>query len=144
MVWLTRLGHIRPEQIMHLDSEFNTSEPGYIPGIPPYGPRPRCDWFAPGPPHPYAGDNCYYNNSHDADFALLDGRIFPAYTDDKANLVWPVHELYFDNYGCPPTNEFTTHQTVAPAAAAYGFLTAANGDGCSQPRTLGVTLSIEA
>ncbi len=127
MVWLTQLGHVRPEQIMHLDSEFNTSEPGYIPGIPPYGPRPRCDWFAPGPPHPFAGDNCYYNNSHDADFALLDGRIYPAYNDDQGNLLWPVHELYFDNYGSPPTNEFTTHQTVAPAAAAYGFLTAVNG-----------------
>ena len=128
MVWLTELGHIRPKQIMHLDSEFNPSEPGYIPGIPPYGPRPRCDWFAPGPPHPHAGDYCYYNNSHDADFALLDGRIYPAYNDNTGNLVWPVHELYFDNYGCPPTNEFTTHQTVAPAAAAYGFLTAANGN----------------
>ncbi len=128
MVWLTELGHIRPEQIMHLDSEFNPAEPGYIPGIPPYGPRPRCDWFAPGPPHPYAGDNCYYNNSHDADFALLDGRIYPAYTDSKASLVWPVHELYFDNYGSPPTNEFTTHQNVAPASAAYGFLTADGGN----------------
>ncbi|HYW96478.1 MAG TPA: glycoside hydrolase family 9 protein, partial [Bacteroidales bacterium] len=142
MVWLTELGHVRPEQIMHLDSEFNPNEPGYIPGIPPYGPRPRCDWFAPGPPHPYAGDNCYYNNSHDADFALLDGRIFPAYNDDKANLVWPVHELYFDNYGCPPTNEFTTHQTVAPAAAAYGFLTAPNGTaGPNQEPVVSVTTS---
>lgn len=127
-VWLTGAGHNHVEQILHHDSEYNPNQPGYIPGIPPYGPRPRCDWFAPASPHPYAGDYCYYNNSHDADFALLDGRIFPAYTDDNAELTWPIHELYFENYACPPTNEFTTHQTVAPAAAAYGFVTSSGGD----------------
>ncbi len=128
MVWLTSVGHEHAEQILHHDSEYNPTEPGYIPGVPPYGPRTRCDWFAPGNPHPYAGDNCYYNNSHDADFALLDGRIYPAYTDEFAHLNWPVHELYFENYGCPPTNEFTIHQTIAPAAGAYGFITAENGN----------------
>jgi len=127
MVWLTYAGHVHTEYMLHHDSEYNPTQPGYIPGIPVYGPRVRCDWFAPGPPHPHAGDNCYYNNSHDADFALLDGRLFPEYNDDNNDLVWPVHELYFDNYGCPPTNEFTVHQTVAPAAAAYGFVTAAGG-----------------
>jgi hypothetical protein len=128
MVWLSYIGHEHTRQIMHLDSEYNPEHPGFIPGIPVYGPRPRCDWFAPGPPHPYAGDNCYYNNSHDADFALLDGRIYPGYTDEFARLNWPVHELYFENYGSPPTNEYTIHQTIAPAAGAYGFITAANGN----------------
>lgn len=127
MVWMTYAGHEHTRQVMHLDSEYNPGQPGYIPGIPVYGPRPRCDWFAPGQPHPFAGDNCYYNNSHDADFALMDGRLYPEYYDDQENLVWPVHELYFENYGCPPTNEFTVHQTMAPAAGAYGFVTASGG-----------------
>lgn len=127
MVWLTYIGHEHTQQMLHLDSEYNPEQPGYIPGVPVYGPRPRCDWFAPGSPHPYAGDNCYYNNSHDADFALLDGRIYPAYTDEFAMLNWPVHELFFENYGCPPTNEFTIHQNIAPAAGVYGFVTAVDG-----------------
>jgi len=127
MTWLTSVGHEHTEQMLHHDSEYNPTHPGFIPGIPVYGPRVRCDWFAPGSPHPYAGDNCYYNNSHDGDFALLDGRLYPAYTDQSNKLVWPVHELYFENYGSPPTNEFTVHQTVAPAAAAYGFTAAPGG-----------------
>ena len=100
----------------------------FIPGVPPYGPRPRCDWFAPSGSHPFAGDRCYYNNSHDGDFALLDGRIFPAYTNENDELNWPVHELFFENYGCPPTNEYTIHQNIAPAAAVYGFITSAGGE----------------
>mgnify|MGYP001085748608 CR=1 FL=1 len=128
MVWLTYAGHTHTQYMLHHDSEYNPTHPGYIPGVPVYGPRTRCDWFAPGGDHPHAGDNCYYNNSHDADFALLDGRLFPAYNDAMNDLVWPVHELYFENYGCPPTNEFTVHQTIAPAAAAYGFVTASGGN----------------
>jgi len=128
MVWMTYIGHEHTQQIMHLDSEYNPDKPGFIPGVPVYGPRVRCDWFAPGNPHPHAGDKCYYNNSHDADFALLDGRLYPPYSDDLDQLNWPVHELYFENYGSPPTNEYTVHQTIAPAAGAYGFLTASNGD----------------
>lgn len=128
MVWLTYIGHEHTQQMLHLDSEYHPDHPGFIPGVPVYGPRTRCDWFSPGPPHPYAGDNCFYNNTHDADFALLDGRIYPAYTDEFAMLNWPVHELYFENYGCPPTNEFTIHQNIAPAAGAYGFITAADGN----------------
>lgn len=127
-VWMTNVGHEHPKQILHHDSEYHPDEPGYIPGVPPYGPRTICDWFAPAAPHPFAGNSCYYNNSHDADFALRDGRIYPDYYNASNNPQWPLHELYFDNYGSPPTNEFTVHQNNAPAAAAYAFLTAANAN----------------
>jgi hypothetical protein len=122
-VWLTGVGHKQPEQIMHHDSEYYPDGQYTLPGVPPYGPRPRCDWFAPmNSTHPHKGDKCYYNNSHDADFALMHGRIYPPYYNEDGKMQWPVHELFFNNYGSPPTNEYTIHQTIAPAAAAYGFL----------------------
>ncbi len=122
-VWLTGVGHEYPKQILHHDSEYYPGGRYTLAGVAPYGQTSNCDdWFAPHPPHPHAGDKCYYDNSHDADFAMLDGRLYPDYYDAQGAMQWPVHELYFDNYGCPPTNEFTIHQSIGPSIAAYGFL----------------------
>ncbi|HYW96883.1 MAG TPA: glycoside hydrolase family 9 protein, partial [Bacteroidales bacterium] len=122
MVWMSGVGHNHPRYVFHLDSWFDQID-DFIPGIVPYGPRVLCDWFAAGPDN----DRCDYNGPHDADFSLLDGRLYPAYFNDKHEAQWPAHELWVENYRSVPADEYTVHQTIAPAAAAYGFLTAKNG-----------------
>lgn len=112
-VWMTNVGHEHPKNILHKDSEYD-NVPEFVPGIPPYSPRTIGDWWM----------GADYNNVHDNDFCLTDGRLYPAYYDASTKLQWPVHELYFDNYTSPPGTEFTVHQNCAPAAAAYGFVTA--------------------
>jgi hypothetical protein len=111
MVWVTGLGKQFPTQILHMDSWYDRKDQ-MVPGIVLYGPIHPCDWMS-GP-----GGTCDYNGPWDADFSRTTA--YPAH--DR----WPVHELYFENRYCPPTNEFTVHQNIAPAAAAYGYLSAAN------------------
>ena len=107
MTWVTGLGSHSPAQVLHLDWWYG-SNPEILPGIVPYGPIHKCDWMQ-GP-----GGTCDYNGPWDADFSATTA--YPA--SDK----WPVHELFFENRYCPPTNEFTVHQNIAPAAAAFGYL----------------------
>jgi hypothetical protein len=111
MVWVTGLGQQSPTQVLHMDSWYGGKQQ-MVPGIVPYGPIHACDWMY-GP-----GGNCDYNGPWDADFSRATA--YPSH--DR----WPAHELYFENRYCPPTNEFTIHQNIAPAAAAYGYLCAAN------------------
>ncbi|MFO7935245.1 MAG: glycoside hydrolase family 9 protein [Bacteroidales bacterium] len=118
--WLTGVGHEHPIHILHNDSRHDDLY-GNIPGVPPYSPRTRCDWMS------FQGNNCDYQGPWDNDFFLLDGRIYPSYEDGNGNTQWPVHELWFDQYTSPAGAEFTVHQTIAPAAAAYGFLCAPGG-----------------
>ncbi len=122
MVWMSGVGHNHPKYVFHLDSWYDQVD-AFIPGIVPYGPRVLCDWFAPSK----SGDNCDYNGPHDADFALLDGRLYPPYFNAQHEPQWPAHELWVENYRSVPADEYTVHQTIAPAAAAYGFLTAKDG-----------------
>ena len=123
MVWMSGFGHNHPRYVFHLDSWYDQINE-FIPGIVPYGPRVLCDWFTP----PNSGNNCDYNGPHDADFALLDGRLYPAYFNEEHQPQWPAHELWVENYRSVPADEFTVHQTIGPAAAAYGFLTAKGGE----------------
>ena len=119
-VWLTGVGHQHPIHILHKDSQYDGIF-GNIPGVPPYSPRTLCDWMA------FGGNNCAYGGPWDNDFFLLDGRIYPSYQDDNGFTQWPVHELWFDQYTAPAGAEYTIHQNIAPAAAAYGFLCASGG-----------------
>jgi hypothetical protein len=119
--WLTGLGHQHPIHILHVDSREDDIY-GNIPGVPPYSPRVLCDWMS------YQGNNCEYGGPWDNDFFLLDGRIYPPYHNNNGETQWPVHELWFDQYTSPPGAEFTIHQTIGPAAAAYGFLSGKNAN----------------
>ncbi len=102
MLWMTGYGDRHPLQVLHLDTWWHPDgREDMIPGITPYGPTNR-DWF----PTP--------NGPHSAEFAML--RIHP----DKTR--WPVHEMYFDNRYCPPTNEYTIHQQMALTSFTYGLL----------------------
>lgn len=116
-LWLTEVGHQYPKWILHKDTEDDGID-GNIPGVPPYSPRVRGDWMR------YKGDRYDYQGPWDNDFYLLDGRIYPDYQDADGETQWPVHELWFDAFPSPPSTEYTIHQNIAPAAAAYGYLTA--------------------
>lgn len=109
MVWVTGLGQQFPRQVLHLDSWYR-STPAFVPGIVPYGSIHSCDWMN-GP-----NGSCDWNGPWDADFSMT--TTYPKFDQ------WPIHELYFENRYCPPSNEFTVHQNVAPAAAVYGYLSA--------------------
>ena len=107
ILWLTGLGDNPPKHIMNLDSYYdNIDDP--IPGIAPYGPCPRCDWMS------RPNDSCKGSGPWDNDYAL--DNVYPV------SSLWPIHELWFDNPYCPPSGEYTVHQTVAPSAAVYGML----------------------
>jgi hypothetical protein len=135
-VWLTLVGHQHPIRILHNDTEHDGIY-GSLPGVPPYSPRTRCDWMA------FKGNRCDYQGPWDNDFYLLDGRLFPAYADDNGQTQWPVHELWFDQYPSPAGAEFTVHQTIAPAAAAYGFLTS-SGETLDKNQAPSVSVSAES
>ncbi len=107
MTWITGLGSRYPTQILQLDWWYG-GNPEILPGIVPYGPVHKCDWMS-GP-----GGICDYSGPWDADFS--------ATTAYPSSDTWPIHELFFENRYCPPTNEFTIHQNIAPAAAAFGYL----------------------
>lgn len=133
-VWLTGVGHEHPIHILHKDSQYDDIF-GNIPGVPPYSPRTLCDWMA------FGGNNCDYGGPWDNDFFMLDNRIYPSYKDDNGHTQWPVHELWFDQYTSPAGAEYTVHQNIGPAAAAYGFLCAPNG-GTSKNESPAVNISI--
>lgn len=115
MCWVSGIGEKHPEEFMHLDSWYYNREKGMIPGIIPYGPY----WYEAvtpaGPWEPQWGRTT-------------------AYPDAK---LWPSHELWFENRYCPPTNEFTVHESIATAAAAFGFLSKPGGKftGVTQRKT---------
>jgi endoglucanase len=101
MLWMTGLGHNRPERVLHLDTWYHPERrEEYPPGIVPYGPNVGYNW------------NSYIVYS--GEFAY--DRAYP----DKS--VWPPHELFFNNRYAVPTNEYTVHQNIAPAAAVYALL----------------------
>jgi hypothetical protein len=76
-----------------------------VPGIIPYGPYGYEEGTAEGPWDPRWGMTTTYPSAK----------------------LWPSHELWFENRYCPPTNEFTVHESIGPAAAAFGFLCAPGG-----------------
>lgn len=103
MMWMSNFGQHHPDQLFHMDTWLRPDRnPEFFPGIVPYGPMdPKNDWMSPGG---------WWSAKWTAQFA------YPGYA------AWPGHELYFDNRYCPPTNEFTVHQSFAVAAAVYGSL----------------------
>ena len=103
LMWMSNFGQRHPYQLFHMDTWLRRDRnPEFFPGIVPYGPMdPKNDWMSPGG---------WWSAKWTAQFA------YPAYSE------WPGHELYFDNRYCPPTNEFTVHQSLAVAAAVYGSL----------------------
>lgn len=105
MCWVTGLGEKSPQQVMHLDSWYYNTEIAPVPGIIPFGPISYSDKTAQGPWQPEWGMKTAYPHASE----------------------WPSHELYFENRYCPPQNEFTVHSSIAPAAAAFGVLTAPGG-----------------
>lgn len=107
IVWVTGLGDNPPGQIMNLDSYYDAIE-APIPGVSPYGPSHRCDWMG------KRTDGCKGEGPWDNDFAL--DQVYPA------SDLWPIHECWFENRYCPPSGEYTVHQTISPAAAVYGVL----------------------
>lgn len=103
MTWMVGLGHRSPSQILHLDTWYHPDgRELFIPGTIPYGPTGPGDGWPPN------------NGPWSSDFAW--DRSYPA------TVQWPLHEGFFNNRYAVPTNEYTVHQTSAPAAAVYGLL----------------------
>lgn len=111
-LWISGLGDNPPREIMNIDAYYDGIDQT-IPGIPPYGPEHRCDWMS------QPNDNCKGHGPWDNDFAL--DRVYPS------SDLWPLHECWFDNRYCPPSGEYTVHQSCAPATAVYGLLCQPNG-----------------
>jgi len=103
LMWMSNFGQRHPNHLFHMDTWLRPDRnPEFFPGIVPYGPMdPKRDWMPPG-------------GWWAASWAA--GLAYPAYS------AWPGHELFFNNRYCPPTNEFTVHQSFAVAAAVYGLL----------------------
>jgi hypothetical protein len=85
-----------------------------IPGIVSYG--PMCAGF----------------NLNQVDHPSAAGFIYrtfwPNADPDNPPYIWPTHELWTDNPYTIMNNEYTIHQNIAPAAAAYAYLWAINAD----------------
>lgn len=103
MTWMVGFGHQSPLQILHLDTWLHPDgRQEFIPGTIPYGPTSYGDGWPPK------------NGPWSSDFAW--DRIYPNRTQ------WPLHEGFFNNRYAVPTNEYTVHQTSAPAAAVFALL----------------------
>jgi endoglucanase len=99
-VWVTGSGDRSPgdNAVMHWDSWYD-GRPQPVPGLLVMGPSKVAPGDDRGPwSIAYQQKTCY-----------------PAATE------WPIHELWFENRLCPPTNEFTIGM-IAEAAAAFGYL----------------------
>ena len=105
MCWVSGIGEKYPMEFMHIDSWFYNTEKGMVPGIIPYGPYWYEEGNPEGPWNPRWGKTTTYPNAR----------------------LWPSHELWFENRYCPPTNEFTVHESIGTAAAAFGFLSKPGG-----------------
>jgi len=94
--WVTGLGSRPCQAVLHLDS-FYDGVPAPIPGIVPYGPmRPLKE---PGWTHAWGPKTLY----------------------PGAN-IWPCEEGWTGNVYSPVAAEFTVHENIGPAAAAYAYL----------------------
>jgi hypothetical protein len=103
MTWMVGFGHRSPKQILHLDTWLHPDgRQEFVPGTIPYGPTSYGDGWPPN------------NGPWSSDFAWE--RIYPNRNQ------WPLHEGFFDNRYAVPTNEYTVHQTSAPAAAVFALL----------------------
>jgi endoglucanase len=111
IVWVTGLGHHRPERVLHLDTWYHPDgREEYPPGIVPFGPNINRNW------------NTWLVFS--GEFAS--DRVYPE------TELWPPHELFFNSRYAVPTNEYTVHQTIVRAAAVYGLLSG-TADGSFSP-----------
>jgi endoglucanase len=111
IVWVTGLGHHRPERVLHLDTWYHPDgREQYPPGIVPFGPNINRNW------------NSWLVFS--GEFAS--DRVYPD------NDLWPPHELFFNSRYAVPTNEYSVHQTIVRAAAVYGLLSG-TADGSFSP-----------
>jgi hypothetical protein len=104
--WATGLGPRHVEQVFHMDAWYN-GKPGPHPGLIPYGPWRLDKEFGQGP-----WDQAWPNQT-----------VYPPIAR------WPGNERWFDNRNAPMGSEFTIHQTICYAAAAFGFLCAPNPPG---------------
>jgi hypothetical protein len=107
MCWVSGLGDRSPRELLNLDSWYGKRKE-VIPGIVPYAvfrPDKQSGYFWNGPWH------SEMNWDH----------MYPS------KFLWPMHEGYCENRYCPMGNEYTLHQNIAPAAAAYGWLCAPRG-----------------
>ena len=94
--WVTGLGSRPCHAVLHLDS-FYDGVPAPVPGIVPYGPmRPLKD---PSWTHAWGPKTLYPEASK-----------------------WPCEEGWTGNCYSPVSAEFTVHENIGPAAAAYAYL----------------------
>jgi hypothetical protein len=100
MCWVTGLGEKSPQEIMHIDSWFYNDGSVMVPGFIPYGPQSYTEDTPDGPWEVSWGQKTTYPHASE----------------------WPSHELYFENRYCPAVGEFTVHESIGPAAAAFGLL----------------------
>ncbi len=104
MTWATGLGPRCPVHVFHLDAWYN-GKGQFHPGIIPYGQWRKLRDVAQGP----------------WDVTWPHKTVYPEID------AWPGNERWFDNRCSPMNSEFTVHQTIAPAAALFGFLCAPTG-----------------
>jgi len=98
--WIMGVGPRYPAYIFKLDAWYRDTQPGFQPGIIPYGPWLKQKDVGRGP--------------WESDWA--NATLYPPIDQ------WPGNERWFSNRCAPLTSEFTVHQTIAPAAAIFGFL----------------------
>jgi hypothetical protein len=100
--FITGVGHRTPTAIFHMDAWYNGKN-AYHPGLIPYGQWRKERPFGAGP----------------WDHAWPYFTVYPAIDS------WPGNERWFSNRCSPMHAEFTVHQNLGPAAAYYGFISAA-------------------
>jgi endoglucanase len=97
--WITGIGPRHPTAIFHMDAWYN-GHGTYHPGLIPYSPWRKEKDEGQGP----------------WDQAWAHSTLHPKIDS------WPGNERWFNNRCSPMASEFTVHQNLGPAAAAYGFL----------------------
>ncbi|MDX2187957.1 MAG: FN3 associated domain-containing protein [Opitutaceae bacterium] len=102
--WVSGIGERHPKHVFYMDWWYSDGKDKTFKGWVPYGPWAWTGGFA-----------------VDFGFGSYDYRrgVHSAY---PAKETWPLHEMWFDHRSAPITAENTIHQTQAPSAFVYGYL----------------------
>lgn len=111
MTWITGAGTYGAERAVKHALNHDAYTDGVapiIPGIVSYGPM-NPGW-----------NQGWYEHATSTGFVY--STFFPNADPDVPPYIWPTHELWTDNPYTIMNNEYTVHQNIAPAAAAYAYL----------------------
>jgi endoglucanase len=102
MTWISGVGERNPQSgVFKLDDWYSSSNAPLI-GVVPYGPRRLYK-------------NLNGNTGYEPDYPT--NKVYPTNIED-----WPKHETWFEQRYAPGTCEYTIHENMCNAIAAYGIL----------------------